>query len=157
MRWFLTLLVLVLVVLLSGCMHGPVSNQAFVSKLVIEVWASTNCANPGETVTLRASVTNNGEQIEFVELKNRPVLDLCISAYGGYNKCWSDNKPLTPDLTRLELKPGQSRSIEMKWIAEPAGEFGAGAIYVFSPNARGSTSANVVVGVEGNCPGQGMR
>ena len=140
---------------LSGYLQGPVSSKAFANDLVVEIWASTNCVDPGGAVALRASITNRGLQIHAVELQDRPVLDLCIESYGGYKKCWSDGKPLTPDLTRLELKPGESKTIEMKWVAEPSGVYGAGATFAYDPNT--TTGPNVTVGVEGDCPGQGMR
>lgn len=160
MRWLILPIILAFF-LLTSCRYGPVSKSNAVGirdgYLIVTIDASTNCAKPGETVILRASVVNKTSQTFIVDLQDRPVFDLCIEAYGGYKKCWSDGKPLTTALTHVELKPGESRTIEMKWVAEPYGEFGAGGSFIDSSNVRSSVGANVVVGVEGNCPGQGMR
>jgi len=122
--------------------------------LLVEIGSSTNCANPDDTVTLHASVSNRSSQIFAVELQDRPVLDLCIGSYPGYSKCWSEGKQLTPDLTKLELKPGESKTIEMKWFAQPAGSYGAAAIFVYAPDVTGGPiTANVTVGVVPDCPG----
>ncbi len=143
---------------LSGCIYGPVSSNRSIgirgTNIVATVEASTNCANRGDAVTLRASVANQGSKEFNVDTRDRPILNLCIGNYPGYSKCWADGKALTPELTKLQLKPGESKTIEMKWVAEPAGSYGVGVIFVFDPNiSGGQANANVTVGVAPDCPG----
>jgi hypothetical protein len=139
---------------LSGCLwYGPVSSANSVDSLAIEIRASTSCANPGEVVSLRASVTNHGQKPQSIELADHPVLDLCVSA-PNYRRCWSDGKPLTPELIRLYLKPGESKTIEMKWPAE-VGTYGANVLLLTEfIRPDDPARAGVDVGARPRCPGQ---
>lgn len=105
--------------------------------LVVEMWASEDCVRPGDTVKLRATVTNTSSKTQVIELHDKPVLDLVID----FNKStrigmrrWSDGKPLTPDLTQLELTPGASKSIEMDWVVDEGktGPVGINAQFIYS-------------------------
>ncbi len=87
------------------------------SNYTVELWSDTNCAEPGKTVTVRATVVNHGSRKQLVELQKRPVLDIIITDRNGEHR-WSDEKALTPDLTRLELDAGQSKMIEMQWLVQ---------------------------------------
>ncbi len=110
---------LLLSLLLLGCMRVPSSERQRSGDLSVELWASTKCADPGESVTFRATVINGGARTFLVELKDQPVFDIVVSYIipSGRNEIrWSHDKLLTPDMTRIELKPGESRSIEMNWV-----------------------------------------
>jgi len=67
-------------------------------------------------VTVRAKVTNQSSEPFHEELKDQPVLDLFVG-----EARWSEGKPLTPDLTQLDLKPGESKSIEMQYVVKGGG------------------------------------
>ncbi len=139
---------------LAACQYGPVSSTGGVGDLRVMVEASTNCTNRGDIVTLRASVVNEGPETFAVELKDRPVLNLCIGDYPGYSKCWADGRALTSDLTRLQLKQGESKAIEMKWVAELAGSYAVAVRFIDRPNAtEDPIHAGVTVGVAPDCPG----
>ncbi len=120
--WGRAFLVLLLLIFLVACTSapGPKSSKIWVDDITVEIWASTACAPPGETVTFRATVTNYGSRPFAVELNDQFVLDIQIKdSPGNANEeiitvHWSDGKPLTADQTRLELNPGQSRTIEMQ-------------------------------------------
>jgi hypothetical protein len=88
------------------------------NNFAVEIWASTNCAAPGEVVRARATVTNRDSRTQIAELEEQPVLDIIITDQNGEHR-WSEGKPLTPDLMRLELKPGESKTIEMEWVVQP--------------------------------------
>ncbi len=94
------------------------------------MWASDNCVQPGDIVVLRATVENRTFKTQIFESKDRPVFDLAVET-GGVTSHWSDGKTLAPDLTRLELQPGQSKAIEMDWKASCCDIIGAGAIFYF--------------------------
>jgi Intracellular proteinase inhibitor len=85
--------------------------------LDVEMWASSGCMHVGDKVHLRATVSNRGPKPQTIDLKDTPVLDIVFGNPDAGPR-WSDGRPLTPDLTRLELKPGESKSIEMDWVAE---------------------------------------
>ncbi len=82
--------------------------------LVAEIWASDGCPRVGETVTIRASVTNKGTHLFVIEVADQPVLDIVLLG----QRRWSDGKQLTSELTHLELKPGESKSIEMQYVVQ---------------------------------------
>ena len=118
-RWPLTLFVLVLLAsALLGCMHGSASVSATGRPITVEIWASDGCPEVGQTITLRATVANVSSQTQTVELNNQPVLDIVVGPQNDGQR-WSAGKTLTSDLTHLELKPGESKSIEMPWVIQP--------------------------------------
>jgi hypothetical protein len=103
--------------LLLGCMHQTVSYTLGGNPYKVEIWASDACPDVSETLTLRATVTNVGSRIQTVELVDQPVLDIVVNVQGKDYR-WSEGKPATPDLTRIELKPGESKNIEMPWLVQ---------------------------------------
>lgn len=119
----LSLAPLVLLLFLTGC-DQSISEQAGGPDIVLSVWISKNCFKEGDLLIFRATTTNKGSDTFVVELEDRPVFDLEI----GYNLSssttnsqpvsiqWSDNKPLTSDLTRTKLEPGESKTIEIKLL-----------------------------------------
>lgn len=117
------------------------------------------CASPGDTLTVHATITNNDPHTQVVDLTDQPVLDLVIgyssgTTTGNRSIRWSDSKPLTPDLTRLELKPGQSKSIEMKVVVPPdVANIGVSARFIDDPRMiNNPLSPSFLVDVA-NCPG----
>ena len=151
-RWTLIFILTVLAIGVAGCLlltwwsesyhHAPVSQTAGSKDLYVELWVSDRCPTVGETVTVRATVTNEGAHIFTVELKDRPVLDLLAGT-----KRWSQ---LNSELTRLELKPGQSKSIEMQYVVEQS-SFGVSARFV--PDAQSIEHPISPYMIIGNCPG----
>jgi hypothetical protein len=87
----------------------------------------------------RATVVNNDSITQVVELTDRPVFDLLIgyrTPEGGSTILrWSDGKALTPDVTRIVLLPGGSKSIEMRWVVinQPPGVIGVSARFIADP------------------------
>jgi hypothetical protein len=87
----------------------------------------------------RATVQNYDSIVQVVELTDRPVFDLLMgyrtSEGGSTILRWSDGKVLTPDLTRIVLLPGGSRSIEMRWVVinHPPGVIGVAARFIADP------------------------
>ncbi len=117
MRLNTIILVTFLQILLFGCLATGQSIRTGREDFSILLTADKKCAAVGETLHLKASVTNASSQTKVVELKDRPVFDMIIGTPQGGDKRWSDGKPLTPELTRLELLPGESKSIEMDWVS----------------------------------------
>ncbi len=100
---------------LTSCLYGPVSSSTVADDVEVQMWASGNCVQPGDTVKLRATATNRGNMTWTVETKDSSVLDIVLeydTSAGRTTIRWSDGKPLT-DLTHLELEPGESKTIEM--------------------------------------------
>ncbi len=123
MRRQIILPMLILALGLVGCgihIPNPVTTSSVVGigggPVVVDVWASDNLVQPGETVKLRATVTNKPTQTFLVDLKDQPVLDIVAKSQNRVTR-WSDGKVLTSDLTRLELQPGESKTIEMDYVA----------------------------------------
>lgn len=157
MRRQIILPMFVLALGLVGCgghVPNPVTSSSGVNLggqgVAVDIWASDQCVQRGDTVALRATVTNKTSKTQIFELKDRPVLDLAVKA-GGVTSQWSDGKTLTSDLTRLELLPGQSKTIGMDWRASYSGTVGARAIFYF--DAEGPPLAPGVLISVGSCPG----
>ncbi len=121
MRPYAILTFSLLAILLTGCrIPQPVSASSFVDNLVIQISANADLVQAGQTIKFRATVTNNGPRSEVIDLKDQPVFDLSVEVGPPENRIktrWSDGKPISADLTRLELKPSESKSIEMDYIA----------------------------------------
>ncbi len=86
---------------------------------MVDLWANSSCPKAGTTLVARAIVRNTGKSTWIVEMKDRPVFDVFIDFSvqgGGIRKRWSDGKPLTSDLTRIELGPGESKTIELQAV-----------------------------------------
>lgn len=119
MRRYLIFELLILAIILPGCAPKPVSMTSGVDiggTMMVEVWASSDCTKQGDTVKLRGTVTNKGLRTQIIELADQPVLDLWVGSAVTPLARWSDGKQLTSDLTRLELKPAESKTIEMDWV-----------------------------------------
>lgn len=113
MRYIFFFLLVLLAI--TGCRTPkPTSDTRPAGNIGVQLWASSDCVQPGETVNLRATATNHGSQVFAIELTDRSVFDLVVKTSGKTTR-WSDGKQLTPDLTRLELKPGESKTIEIDW------------------------------------------
>ncbi len=102
---------------------------------------------------LRATVTNHTTKTQVIELTDQPVLDIIIRNQGQIVR-WSNGKPLTPDLTRLQLKAGESKEIEMEWTVKtptPSTVFYVDANFVYSTRVPALTpGVTISVSV---CPG----
>jgi hypothetical protein len=112
---------LVLIFFLFGCLHSPHPVSAIdgpSDALQLQIWTSSDNPQPGDTVQLRTTVTNHKSATQIVQLTDRPVLDIQVSDQGRALH-WSDGKSLGPALTQIELKGGESKSIEMDWTTPP--------------------------------------
>jgi hypothetical protein len=69
-----------------------------------------------EPVRIRFTVTNDGDDEEFRESEEGPVMDIRVGYRGEISDWWSDGREITPEMKKLELTPGETRTIEMTWI-----------------------------------------
>lgn len=83
----------------------------------------------------------------MIELKDRPVFDVRIGftwpKQQSISKQWSDNKPLTSEITKIELKPGESKTIEVQAIV-PSGRPNIGVSATFYDTADPSWLDNPI-------------
>ncbi len=140
-----------LAIVLTGCFYGPVNSTSVVhlggTTFLTKIEASTSCIQRGDTIHLYASVTNSGSQVRAVELRSHPVLDILVVDNGGASR-WSDGKPLTPELTHLELAPGQTKTIDWDWSKRPTGTyvvFYAEFIYTEDPVRESTPGVEIAV------------
>jgi Intracellular proteinase inhibitor len=140
---------LLVAILLVGCRAPkPIKSTSSAGNIGVELWASSDCVQPGETVKLRATATDEGAQAFSVELTDRPVFDLVVKT-AGKTVHWSDGKPLTPELTRLELKPGASKTIQMDWKVQCCDNLQVTAPFIYSQKfADDPTSPYILVQVQ---------
>lgn len=97
--------------------------------------------------------------MHLVELVNQSVFDLLMgyrTQAGTTNLAWSDGKPKDKNLTRLELAPGETKSIEMKLVVpNPApNSIGVSARFIDDPRfADHPLSPYIAVYGPSLCPG----
>lgn len=137
----------------------PVSTSQSGRNFLVTVSASSKCVSAGETLVLRATVTNKNPETRVIELKDKPVFDLGLSYQtmaGSTILRWSDDKPLTSNLKRIALKPGEFKDIEMKWlVVNPApNSIGVVATFVADPSdIDHPLSPFMTISGEYACPG----
>jgi len=96
---------------------------ARVHDLTLNLWTSRYGLDVGESVDIRFTVENVGEKTKVIELADRPVMDISIGfgTHPGVDPVrirWSGGREITPELTRLVLEPGESKTIEMTWVPD---------------------------------------
>ncbi len=123
MRWQHLLILGILTLALFACASPgqPVESTGAREGIAIKLWASTFFVKQGQPIKFRATVTNNTDRnsiarTHIVELKDRPVFDIFVTHEGQVIARWSDQQPLTSDLTRVELRPGESKTIEWDYV-----------------------------------------
>lgn len=85
------------------------------------LWADRTMFEEGESIELRFTVINDGDEGIVIEPDRGPVMDISLrfDPLTGFPEIhWSDGRKMTPDMERLELGPGESKSIEMTWVAD---------------------------------------
>lgn len=124
--------VLILPLALFGCIDFGQTAQRGSNLFSVTLYSSKRCAAPNEVLTLRATVTNKTNETRVIELPDRPVFDIVIGNADAADAIrWSDGKPLA-EVNRLELGPGESKSIEINWVSDGITHVGA----VFISDAR---------------------
>ena len=109
-----------------GCpSQSPRSYTQRVGDLGLEVWVNPGQANQGQPVTIRFTVKNNGKERFVSERPDGPVVDIAVPVrYDDTDPNlptpptirWSDTQsPDDPALHRLELEPGEARTIQMTY------------------------------------------
>ncbi len=159
MRWHLIFTLSILSVSLLGCLSKPISSTSVVNiggeGIIVEIWASSDCTQPGDRIKLRATVTNETSKPYVVEVTEKPVFDIAVRNQGPTVR-WSDDKPLTPDLTRLELKPSESKAIKMDWTVKSPSSgsvFYVDSYFIYNPSAPGGPVGSSVLINVSVCPG----
>jgi hypothetical protein len=133
MRYILLLLLLPLLLIAACRAAKPIKSTSGISGMVVELSASSDCVQPSETVKLRATVINSSTKDFKVKLKDRAVFDLVVNTNDRITR-WSNGKAMTSELTELELKPGQSRMLEMNWQAQCCDIIRVTAPFIYSEN-----------------------
>lgn len=110
-------LLLLVQLFLTACVGwpSPQSNATGLGDLTLGLWASHQSLNVNQPITIRFTVKNDGKQTIVYDRKDKPVVDILVGHRDNPAMRWSSEKPLTSELTRLELKPGESRILEMIW------------------------------------------
>lgn len=129
-------LILLLPILLLGCSEGVTERTSIGgvlgaggahTEMGMDLWVSQRCAEAGEPVAIRYTLTNEGPGKLVVQLKDAPAMDIVIQINTRENQKqfvrWSDGQPLTDELTQLVLEPGQSKTISMDWPVDPRTSF----------------------------------
>lgn len=125
--------------IMTGCITRATSVTVGGTPFAVELWASAQCVSAGDTLSVRATVTNRDSRAQRVEMTSQPVLDLFIgyrTQAGSINMAWSDGKLLNEQLMRLELAPGESKSIEMKLVVPNPAPSSIGISARFFDDAR---------------------
>jgi len=158
MRYQYILALGVLVVLCACTVHPPPTPDSLVGRatsgdFIVEIWASKLCTFSDDPVIVRGTITNVGIQTRTIDLGDKIVFDLIIADPTGEYR-WSDGKPLAPELTRLELGPQETKTLEMQWKVPQNGSPGFLATAQFIDHPKYTDSpVKVSVRVHGpDCP-----
>lgn len=132
--------------------HSPVSVNGGVNGAV-EVWVNKKCFVAGEQMVFRATATNQSSYEYVTNLDNEPALNLIVGI-GESKFQWSAGKSMTSDLTHLRLKPGESKTIEMRMTAPDIHAFGwVYAPFKFRPDDSPGGHPNIPIQVGQCLPG----
>ncbi len=120
---------LTLIVFLTGCLGFPwaQSGSNTTDNVRLSLWVSHHSVRVGQPLQIRFTARNLGNETAIFETQTESVMDINIGVRplggGGFYVRWSDGKPLTRELTRLELKPGESKTIEMTWTPDERSDY----------------------------------
>ena len=153
-KWSVVVSIAVAVTILVSCGYKPISIKDGSDGLVVELWASNECPRTGDTVTIRATLINQRAQPLRVDLVDHPVLDIAIGNPDTTNIRWSSGKSLTPEITQLELQPGESKTIEMQYRIDNTTSFVViSALFIADPDSIKDPIQPLSVLHVGSCPG----
>jgi len=126
-RFYQVALLIVVAGLVSNCslLWGEaVSEMWRDGNLTLRLWVSKRQPTVGQCVTIKYTVENRTDGIEVIQLKEKqePVMDIRIhfglARHSMTTLYWSDGREITPEMRRLELAPGESKTIEMTWVPD---------------------------------------
>lgn len=144
MRYILFFL-LPFILLIVGCRTPkPATGSSTIQGIEVEVWANKDCAEPGEMLTLRATATNRSSVTRTMQLNDAPVLALSVQTDSNITR-WSESNPLAPDLTHMDLKPGEAKAIQMNWKVACCAAIRVSAEFAYNENFGVSPSTVVFV------------
>jgi len=112
----------VLATLLTGCFlfdgREPKTATNGYGDLELRLWISRDKPRVGQPVDIQFTVINHGTARWVIELPEASVMDIRVSTGAGIPRpiYWSDGREITPEMRRLELAPGESKTIEMTWV-----------------------------------------
>jgi hypothetical protein len=105
-------------------MPWPQGNAGGVGDVLVSLSVGYHSIKVGQPLQIRLTAHNEGKEMAVFQTTSKPVLDISIGATRpAEDKAlpglhWADGKELTLDLTRLELKPGESKAIELTWTPD---------------------------------------
>ncbi|CAG0972738.1 hypothetical protein ANRL3_01606 [Anaerolineae bacterium] len=139
----------------TACERWQTNTQAYNGYLVLEFQANRSQVRVGDTVQMRFKVTNKDQRPIVLEAKNRPVLDIVVSALpaGNVIRSWSNENPDKVS-HRMEWKPGESQVLEMTWTVSPGDKLGIRISLSGDVNSDLIIlkSSGVMLCLEGFCP-----
>lgn len=113
----------VLANLLTGCFlfdgGEPKTASNRYDNLGLRLWISRDRPRVGQAVDIQFTVINRGPGDLVIELPEPSVMDIKIGTGSGSLRrwiYWSDGREITPEMRRLELAPGESKTVEMTWV-----------------------------------------
>jgi len=118
-------LVVIIAAMVTNCSvlwGGPVREIGGSGNLDLILWVSRSLPSVGQPVQIKYTVKNPTDRTEIIQLEEKqgPVMNICIG-FGAADmtiECWSDGREITPEMRRLELAPGESKTIEMTWVPD---------------------------------------
>ncbi|MBI5033542.1 MAG: hypothetical protein HZB51_23720 [Chloroflexi bacterium] len=72
------------------------------------------CLKSGDSLDIRFTVSNVGNELFVLETKDSPVLDIVIREYGRSIYAWAEQNPGQVQ-HRVEWQPGESKTVNVKW------------------------------------------
>jgi len=122
-QWAVLVIIAALVTNCGTLGGGPKTEVWGSGNLGLTLWVSRSLPSVGQPVKIRYTVDNPTDRTEVIQLeeKQEPVMDIEIHFGAGSDWTtlyWSDGREITPEMRRLELAPGESKTIEMTWVPD---------------------------------------
>lgn len=112
----MALVALALLLIQSACSAALSHTEVYHTYLLLKIESNRSRAQVGESIHIRFTTRNTGNEIIIIESKELPVMDVVVGPYGSDEVflAWSE---LNPDKISHQLawKPGESKIIELTW------------------------------------------
>lgn len=102
------------------------TNESNNTDLHLKVGVDRNQIKADEPLTATFTIENISSSTQVIESTDTPVIDIVVSGGGKIYSTWSAEHP-DRVVHRLEVKPGELKTIQLTWVLRP-GEATSGTV-----------------------------
>ena len=108
----------------------------------------------GESVKIRFTARNHTDKTVIIEPEEGPAMDIWVSYHRAsvrLDEYWSDDREIPDEIRRLELLPGESRTLEWTWTSWERRYGSAVGVYGILYHPMQEVRVGIYVCVEHGC------